>query len=400
MASVAFSSNSSIKFKWCNSIRLIDISEWEAVFGKRDSKSYNLFLAIEDANFKGVGFHYLKIYNKGHIASIVPCFDYRFDLIGFASNKKPFRFLGKMQKFSYDFFYPRMLVIGPYISNNENFIEIISDTEEDYREIRKVINLKLKSKKKEINARFVYITNIRKNEFEKIKNIFNKKFSFYRSFSNAILPIGDKSTPYPFGLKDENKQQYENSKKQFDQNFYWEVVSDFSKYAGLLEKLELKILYKFSKSYETQNSSFLTNIQKRFPDQSFLIIAKDKCGQIRVVNLLLEEKDKLFSLYYGIKSMEDDEILYRNSLYKTIEIAEERGKEYIELGGMIHELKVQSGAFLDERYAGFYTSPHWKLITKRVLKRCLPSAIPPSAYTKEAEDKAIEKLQAKGFCMH
>jgi hypothetical protein len=403
MASVNFPSNSSFSFQWCNSIRLIDISEWRTIFGEKGVKSYNLFLATEDSNFKGVNHCYLKIYKKGKIASILPCFDFNMNVIALLNNNKKLPvFWRQIQKLLPDLLNPKILTVGLYIANFHDFIKIKSDTENDFKEIRKIINQELMKKEKEIDAQLVFVRDIRESEIGRVKNALNKKFHFYRSFPTTIIPVGGKFSPYPAGLKSEYRQRYEEAKEQFEQNFHWEVVDDFSEYIELRDNLQLKVLNKTRYRIEKeQNNNFFFNVKKRFPTQSFLIVAKDKLGEIRVMNLLLEEEDKLHSLYYSIKSKkEDDSILYLNSMYKTVEIAEAKGKKYVELGQMLYELKIQSGALIDNIYHGFSSSNMVRhFFTKKILKYLVPPINSFPVYEEELEHELNKRLQGKGFCI-
>jgi len=392
--------NNNITFEWCNSVKQIHVSEWETIFGKRDIKSHNLFLAMEEANFTDVDYYYLKIYNRGKIASITPCLDYKLDIIDLLANKKLRDLLNKMRKVSPNFLKLKTFVVGSYAATCEGFVEILSDKEEDYREIQKIINRELKKKGKETKSKFIFIKDVREVEIEKVKNILNEDFHFFVSFPTTLIPVGGKCTPYPAGLRSKYKQRCRHAKKLFELDFHWEVINDFSQHTKLLEELYLNVLHKAKNRFEVLNASFFANINNRFPEQSFSMIAKNKNGQVRVMTVVLEEEDRLLPLYLGIEYMNDDaRILYLNTIYKTIEIAEAKGKEFVELGQTSYDPKVRSGAFLDNVYYGFSSSGLFRrLLIKHVFKYLFaPPVISTHAYTKEARNEAIEKFRSNGF---
>ncbi len=401
MGSTGLYPNSNIEFHWCSSVKQIDVLEWETIFGKREIKSYNLFMAMEEAGFADVDYYYLKISNREKILSIIPCFGYRLDIIDLLVNKKLRDILNKIRKIAPDFLKLKTFVAGSYAATCEGFIEIQAETKEEYLEAKRIINLQLKEKGKELKSKFVFIKDVRENQIEKVKSILDENFCFFSSFPTTLIPVGGKYSPYPGGLRKKYRQRYKRFKKLFDNQFHWEIVPDFSQYTELLGELYFNVLRKAKNRFEVLNADFFANINKHFSGQSFLMVARDKESlEIRLMTIVLEEEDRLLPLYLGIKYKDDDtRILYLNTIFKTIETAETLGKELIEFGQTSYDPKVRSGAFAENIYYGFSSpEPFMQLVIKHIFKYMfMPPAIPSHSYMEDAGCEAVAKLRAKGF---
>ncbi|WP_270415508.1 hypothetical protein [Bacteroides ovatus] len=69
---------------------------------------------------------------------------------------------------------------------------------------------------------------------------------------------------------------------------------------------------KAENKFEFLNASFFENINTLFASKSFLLVAKDKSGEVSLMILILEDEKCLIPLYMGVKYKTDDtRVVYR-----------------------------------------------------------------------------------------
>ena len=116
--------------------------------------------------------------------------------------------------------------------------------------------------------------------------------------------------------------------------------------------------------------------------------------------LILENDYNLIPLYMGFKYKNDDsKVIYLNTIFRTIEEAEKRNKEYIDFGQMSYYPKTMSGALTENIYYGFWSyKPLVRYFINHALKKIFtPPQVPEHVYMKEYAKKAHEILENRGF---
>lgn len=186
-------------------------------------------------------------------------------------------------------------------------------------------------------------------------------------------------------------------------NFTWKIVVDFSgDYVREFTELYQNVLDKAENKFEFLNENFFSNVNTRFPENSFLLVAQSHNGETRLMELVLEEEDKLIPLYLGIKYKADDtKVLYLNAIFRTVKEAEVRKKNYVDFGQTSYYPKVMSGALIENVYYGFWSDHYFlKWLIKNVFQKIfVPPAILGSVYLETYEDKAFQTLEDKGFSL-
>lgn len=387
-------------FKWSSSISEIPNSAWEKVFGKSIIKSQSFFQAIEYSEFTEVSYHYLQIYKHGAILSIVPCFCYELDFLNLTTSPIINKLIKTIRGFYFNFFKIKAFVTGTYAASCEHFIECAIDVSNDDKIlVARMINQQIKKKSKEVKAKFIFIKDIRERDIDYVKQVLNNDFHFFVSFPTTAIPI-IRSCTYPQALKKKNRKRYNKYTEKFDVDFTWEIVTDFGGCVSEFTELYQNVLYKAKNKFEFLNERFFGNINLRFSEKTFLLIAKSRDGETRLMELVLEDEDKLIPLYLGIKYKTDDtKVLYLSAIFKTVKEAEARGKNFVDFGQTSYYPKVMSGALVENIYYGFWSDHYllkW-LINNVFQKIFLPPAIPDSVYLKAYENEAFHALEEKGF---
>ena len=87
-----------------------------------------------------------------------------------------------------------------------------------------------------------------------------------------------------------------------------------------------------------------------------LLIARNKAGNIKLIELVVEDAEKLLPLYLGIDyDGQDTKTLYLNAIFRTVEEAENRNKKFVEFGQTSYYPKVLSGALIEDVFYRFYS---------------------------------------------
>lgn len=389
--------------QWCNSINEIDRTDWIKIFGNSQIKAYDFFYTMEQSNFPNVEYHYLLVRKQGVIVSIIPCFCYHLDLLQLVTSHSIQLMIKSLRCLLPGFFKLRTFVTGSYAATCEHFIEYNHDlNQEETSSLAGVLNRQLKKKYQNTNSQILFIKDVRERDIDYIRKILDEDIRFFVSFPTTAIPVFREELPYPQALRKKNRKRYKIFKEKFKADFTWEIITDFESYIPLLTELYQNVLDKAKNKFEVLNGEFFHNINKSFPDTSFLLVAKDKNGEIRLVEIVLEENDRLLPLYLGIKYADDDtKVLYLNAIFRTVEEAEVRGKELLDFGQTSYYPKVMSGAMVENIYYGFWSD---KFFLKRMIRHLfkkifLSPLIPENVYLSLYKEKACKLLENKGFVL-
>lgn len=391
-----------LSYKWSSSISEIPNSAWEKIFGKSTIKSQLFFQAIEHSEFTEISYYYLQIYKHGTVLAIVPCFCYELDFLNLTTSSTTKKLIGSIRKIYSGFFKIKAFVTGTYAASCEHFIEYARDISQmDKKLVAQLVNLQLKNKSKETESKFIFIKDIRERGIGHVRQVLNDDFQFFVSFPTAAIPILPVCA-YPQALKKKNRKRYKIYTEKFDMDFTWEIVKDFSGCVCEFTELYHNVLDKAKNKFEFLNERFFSNINTEFPENSFLLVAKSHDGETRLMELVLEEDDKLIPLYLGIKYKTDDtKILYLNAIFRTVKEAEAREKSFVDFGQTSYYPKVMSGAFIENIYYGFWANHFllkW-LINNVFHKIFLPPTVLESVYLESHKNEARQILEDKGFSL-
>ena len=365
------SNNYSIK--WSTSVNDITLSDWEDIFGKSIIKSQRFFISIEKSDFQQITIYYLQIFEHGTVVAIVPCFSYEIDILNLTTSPMVKAVVKKIRKVYIDFF------------------KIVFD----------LVRKQLKNKCRQTKSKFVFIKDIRGRNIDSIKKILGHDFYFFSSFPTNVIPVLS-SHKYPEMLKSKYRKRFQDSQKAFNENFMWEISTDFANQTLLFTELYNNVLNKAENKFEFLNVTFFENLNMLFSSKSFLLIAKDKLGEVRLMTLILEDAKSLIPLYMGIKYKTDDtRVLYITALGRMVEEAEIRHKDYVDLGQTSYYPKVLSGAFVEDIYYGFWSNHYLlKWLIKNVFPRIfIRQHIPGNVYLEPYKQVVYDVLESKGFVL-
>lgn len=391
-----------LSFKWSSSIDEIPNTEWEKVFGKSNIKSQLFFRVIEQSEFVEVSYHYLQICVHGAIVSIVPCFCYELNFLNLTTSATVKKLIKGVRKIYPKFFKVKAFVTGTYAASCEHFIECIANIPQEDREfVAQLINRQLKNKCNETRSKFIFIKDIRERDINYVRQTLNDDFHFFVSFPTTAIPVIS-DCAYPQALKKKNRKRCRKYMEKFDIDFTWEIVTDFSDYTNEFTDLYQNVLDKAKNKFEFLNRSFFCNINTAFSENSFLLIAKSHDGETRLMELVLEDDDKLIPLYLGIKYKADDtKVLYLNAIFRTVLEAESRKKSFVDFGQTSYYPKVMSGALVENIYYGFWSDRYllkW-LINNVFQKIFLCPTVLESVYLEAHKSDAYKILEDKGFSL-
>jgi hypothetical protein len=392
---------SDIEYQWYNSISQIGREAWENIFGSSVIKGYDFFLAAEESNFSGVSsFSYLSIYKCKKNVAIIACFSYNLDLMDLMKSGLLKSGVDLVRSNIPDFFKLKTVVIGSFPATCEHFTGISPELEiEHYSAIGTIIQQQLRDLSRKEAAMIMLIKDVRSKYLDILKPLFGKKWRFFSSFPTNVIPVSD-LFPYPQALKKKNRKRVRLFIDKFDSSFTWEITNQYEQYIETFTRLYLNVLSKAKNRFETLNYDFFRKVYEKLSDKSFFLIARDRNSDIRLIEFVIEEEDRLIPLYLGIKYLNDDtRILYLNVIFKTIKEAERRGKKLVEFGQTSYYPKVMSGTFVEDIYYGFSSNKRYIqfLIEHLFEKIFTPTSIPNNVYHDTYHVKAVQLLKNKGF---
>lgn len=387
---------------WSASVSNIASSNWEEIFGKSLIKSQQFFLSMEKSCFPQIRFNYLQIFQHETIVAIVPCFCYEIDVLDLITSSTAKAITKGVRMLYGNFFKIRAFVTGTYAASCEHFIEYRSTLSIEERCIvSDFINKQLKYKCKETKSKFIFIKDVRERYITSIQGTLERDFHFFPSFPTTVIPVLN-DYKYPELLKSKYRKRFRDYKKAFDESFTWEMLTDFSSQVSLFTELYNNVLGKAENKFEFLNAAFFKNINTLFASNSFFLIAKDKVGEVRLMILILEDTECLIPLYMGVRYKTDDaRVLYIAALGRMVKEAENRHKDYVDLGQTSYYPKVMSGAFAENIYYGFWSS-HYLLkwaIRNVFSKIFIPHYIPENIYLESHKQDVYSVLERKGFVL-
>lgn len=381
--------SSKLTAQWSSTVKNITVSDWERLFGSSNIKSHRFFQATEASNFNEITYHYLSIDYNGKIIVMAACFTYYLDLTDLLTDKISKYIIKQIRKISGSFGKFKLLVIGSYPATCEHFIEMDNTIDKEVqREVSLLINKELELKRKEQRCSLIMVKDVRTKYVKEVKHILSKDFHFFSSFPTTFFPL-EETLPFPSALnKKKQKRRYYKHKEFFDASYKWETITNFKDYTNILYELYRDLLSRAKNKFEILNEDFFKNINTHFPEESFLLVAKNKSNnKIEIIEIVLKEKDRLLPLYLGTSKTENTEktlSLYLNAIFEPIKQAEKmKGMDLVEFGQTSYYPKVLSGALVEDLSYGFY-SHHF--IMKRVIKYLFkyiftPERVPKHAYS-------------------
>ena len=393
--------NNAFKCEWLPDIDEIDDNGWISVFGKRHIKSKAFFKSIQQSGIAGVEYHYLVVTDNSKIAAIVPCFYFRLDLVDLLAPSKFRDILLKLRGIFPKFLKIRTLVAGSYASSCEYFVGISGTYDNNRETISFLIRKRLKEKAKALEARLTLIKEIRETQIGEAKAVLGEEFSFIKSFPTAFVPTFEECRPYPGALKPSHQRRYRKMTKEYDECNTWEIADDIAPYKDTFEEMYLNVLHKAKNKMEVLNGDFFVNLNRNLAGHTFVVISRDKTGQVRSMALVIEEEDRLVPLYLGMSYSDDDaRVFYINMLFRIIGLSEEKGKQIVEFGQTSYYPKTMSGAFTEFIYYGVSSYNPLVLGILKSLARLdlFDLELLPHVYRKEKADAVISKSEGEcGF---
>lgn len=396
--------SSRFTFKWCASIDDIKPEEWAKIYGSDMIKSHGFMKANEVAVFDDVDFRYLEVFRDGKIVAIVPCYRYAMDLVNIASSGKGKRLIENVRKVYPSFLKLPVFVTGSYAATCEHFFKYLPDlSEAEAKEVSVIIDGAIKKMSREMRTSFVLVKDVRERGIKYVRDILSSDYKFVVSFPTTAIPVV-KSVPYPQALRKKNRKRYRNFKQKFDNNFKWEILTDYGgEPVREFNFLYQKVLAKAKIKFDFLNEKFFEATNELLGEGSFFLIARDKVtNEIRVMIIILENDDCLIPLYMGFKYKDDDsKVLYLNTIFHIVKEAELRGKSYVDFGQMSYYPKTMSGALVENIYYGFWSGYP---IAKWLINHCLDKMfsapeVPEHVYLKEYSEEAHRILEDKGFVL-
>lgn len=391
-------------YKWCRSVKDIDVSDWTQIYGLDIIKSREFFLANEDANFENVEFYYLQVFKGDVIVAIVPCFCYRMDILNIASSPAARKWLVWIRKFYPSFLKMRAFVTGSYAASCEHFICYASSLDtKSKEEVSSIISGEIKKYSGKTKSSFVFIKDVRERDLQYVKDILTSDYHFFVSFPTTAIPVLS-DLEYPDALRKKNRKRYRKYKNLFDTSFEWNIINNVSgENAQKFYALYKLVLDKAKNKFEFLNPRFFDLLGKLLGEKAFLLIASDKkTGEFRVMELVIEDTDRLIPLYLGVKYKSDDtKVLYLNTIFRTVKEAEKRGKSFVDLGQTSYYPKTMSGALVENIYYGFWSKNKIiKWLIDNMFDRIFSQpTVPKHVYLEKYAEIAHQILQDKGFVL-
>ncbi len=311
--------------------------------------------------------------------------------------------MGFQRAIWHDFLYINILGVGSLASTCEHHIGIVKGLKDsEYLEIYGIISNQIKLKSRTEKNKLVFIKEVPQSQLHFVKKVFSKDFHFYYSLPNCIIPVFEETRPYPQALKRKGRQRYNSIVNKFNNKYSWEIVNDFTDYIPQFEKLYLGTLNKSKNIFEVLNGSFFNSLNACLPDNSCMMLIKNKSGKIEAAGLIMEDEESLIPLYIGLNydnKHEDVKILHMYSIIIAIKIAESKNKKYMKIGQTSYYPKVLSGALVEDLYLGFYSYNFIiQFFVENVFGKLFnQTKVLPNVYNNELKKVILEKVRAGGF---
>lgn len=390
-----------ISFKWTTQISDIAKSEWDSIYDDDILNSYDFFRSMSLSDFENVTVLYLVIQDKKKIISIIPCFTYLLDIYHIASNDSIKKAIRTVRKLFSGFLKKKVFIVGSYVSTCEHHIGILKGLpQHTLVKIRDIVNREIKERSRMEKSSLTLIKEISEEKIAEMNLFFDSEIHFFEEYPRAVIPVSDCLGSYPVFLKKKHRKTYNKYIAQFERLYKWEVVEDYEHLIPLFYKLYKKVWKKSATKFEFLNEVYFNHLIKNIPAQTFCLIAKDYQGEIVLIEIVLEDKDKLIPFYLGIDYKgENSTLLYLNNIYRTVKEAEIRKKSIVELGQTAYYPKIMSGAFVEKMYLGFYSyNKFWRFIINHIFKYVFTSIETyPNVYLEAYKNIAKEHCIAMGY---
>lgn len=390
-----------LSFKWITEISDIAKSEWDSIYNNDVLNSYDFFKSMSLSDFENVTFSYLVIHDKKKILCIIPCFTYLLDIYHISSNDFIKKGIRSVRKLFSGFLKKKVFIVGSYVSTCEDHIGILERLPQYILvKIKDIVNREIKKRSRQERSSLTLIKEVSGEKIAEMKLFFDSDIYFFEEYPRTVIPVSDCLESHPAFLKKKHRKTYNKYVTQFESLYKWEVVENYEHLIPLFYELYKKVWKKSATKFEFLNEVYFNHLIKNIPAQTFCLIAKDYQGEIALIEILLEDKDKLIPFYLGIDyTGENSTLLYLNNIYRTVKEAEVRKKSIVELGQTAYYPKIMSGAFVEKMYLGFYSyNKFWRFLIKHIFKYVFTSIETyPNVYLEVYKNIAKEHCIAMGY---
>ncbi len=315
-----------------NSIGHIAEDEWNSIVGKnRLICTYKYLEAIEKSGINDCRFYYPVVCEGGRIVAHASVYFISTELDMFARGAAK-RAIDLVRRVKKDFFIFRSYECGtPVALGSTISFAAGSDREKAFG----ILRAEIERLAKDNGVATVVFRDFYDDELAQYDGLIGAGYTKIRNLPCARIDVKWKTfDEYLEALRSQYRWKVKDRMRKFHRNgIELSVITDFSDRAENLERLWMNVYEKASEyKRERLTSAFFRNIDKCLGERSSLIMA-EKEGIPMGFTLLLFDDDTLIPLFSGLDYRYNDEnCIYFNLLYKSIDIAINRGMKDIDLG--------------------------------------------------------------------
>ena len=337
-------------FCWVNSIGEIAASDWDQCFSKKHfARGYAYQKAIEDSSPRNVRFQYLLAFEDNTLLAIIGCFGYRIPL-SISATGPTRRFMNFIERFLPNLFTINGFFIGQLTSVCDHLYGLEKIPIDKRSDFFARCEPSILERAQKMRSSLIIHKEIPQKDLENLVPVLSDNYIIVSSLPSMELFVSN-DKPYELQLRKKYRNRYRRRQRSATEHgLNWSVhrgpISE--DLAKEMEHLYLQVLGRSATQFERLSSPFFASVLESCPGAS-VVLCKDKNKLVGFI-INIEAQSTFHGLYLGYNSNYRSAAIYPNLIYRSIDIAQERGYEEIHLGQTSYETKSALGAKRSELY--------------------------------------------------
>ena len=369
--SAASQARPDLTFEWRDSVDAIEVQQWERCFSRDHfARSHAYQRAVERSSPHGVEFQYLVASRDQEVVAVVGCFRYRVPLSTTATGTAR-KVMAGIERLLPNLFSINAFFVGQLTAVCDHLFGLEQIAEEERVSFLKCCEPSIRARAKELGSSVIIHKEIPDDDIQKLGDAIGDDYILAPSL--PAMELGLQSLePYSSQLRKKYRVHYKRRRKlAAERGLSWQVHRGKLSQAlqDDIETLYFNILDRSGTQFEHLSGSYFAAVMEQCEGASIVLC---RHGDKLVGFMLNIEGERTFhGLYLGYDPAYRDAAVYFNLIYRSLDVALERGYQSIHLGQTSYEIKSALGAKRTNLYLALRAANPWVHAMLRLFKKHL-----------------------------
>lgn len=331
-------------FRWFETVNDISAEDWNRCFATGHFARMHAYQqAVEASSPSGVQFHYLVASHADSVQAIVGCFRYRIPLSTTATGAAR-KAMGFVERFLPDLFSINAFFVGQLTAVCDHLYGLELIPELTRTSFWAQCEPLVRERARALGSSVIIHKEIPEEDLAMVSAALGESYVMAPSLPAMELSLAS-TKPYALQLRKKYRNHYKRRQKLAEQRgLTWDVHRGALTAALMsdMETLYFQVLERSGTQFERLSGNYFSELLEHCAGAS-VVLCRDK---EKLVGFMVNvEADKDFNgLYLGYDTSYREAAVYFNLIYRSLDVAIEKGYQSIHLGQTSYEIKSSLGA--------------------------------------------------------